>query len=123
VAIVDGLVKHPLEGVGAGGFGPLWLRYRTTPDRVRVAHSLPIETLAELGLVGFALLAAWAGAIAAAARSAHRRAPALVAGPIAGVVTYAVHASVDWDWEMPALTVVALALAGLLIATAEGPRA
>ena len=37
---------------------------------------------------------------------------------------WAVHAGVDWDWEMPALTLVAVLLAGLLLASAEeGPRA
>jgi hypothetical protein len=32
------------------------------------------------------------------------------------------HASIDWDWEMPAVTLPALVLAGLLITQAEaGP--
>jgi O-antigen ligase len=119
VALADGFAKHPLLGVGAGGFGPLWLRYRDNSERVRVAHSLYVETLAELGLVGFALLAAFFGAIAVAARRAYVRRPELVAGATAATVAFAVHSAVDWDWEMPALTLVAVGLAGMLLAAAE----
>jgi O-Antigen ligase len=119
VAIADGFAKRPLTGVGAGGFAAIWLRYRKIPERVQVAHSLYVETLAELGLVGFALLAAGFGGVAAAARRAYRLSPPVAAGPIAALVTFAAHAAVDWDWEMPALTLVAIALAGLLIAAAE----
>jgi hypothetical protein len=35
------------------------------------------------------------------------------------LVLWATHSALDWDWEMPALTLVPLVLAGLLIATAE----
>ena len=38
---------------------------------------------------------------------------------IAALVVWAVHSAVDWDWEMPALTLIALVLAGSLIAGAE----
>jgi hypothetical protein len=119
VAIADGVAERPLTGVGAGGFAAIWLRYRKIPERVQVAHSLYIETLAELGIVGFALLIACFGAVAAAARRAYRFTPASAAGPIAALVAFASHAAVDWDWEMPALTLVAIGLAGLLIGAAE----
>jgi len=105
---------HPLGGVGAGGFRVEWLRERPFPESVRDAHSLYLETLAELGIVGFALLAAFLAGVALAGRRAHRLDPALATGPIAGVVTWAVHAGVDWDWELPALTLVAITLAALL---------
>jgi hypothetical protein len=35
-------------------------------------------------------------------------------------VVYVAHAPLDWDWEMPAVTLIAILLAGLLIALAEG---
>jgi hypothetical protein len=119
VALADGFAKHPVEGVGAGGFAAIWLRYRTIPERVRVAHSLYVETLAELGLVGFGLLVVCFVGVGAGARKVHRTAPATTAGAIAALVTFASHAAVDWDWEMPALTLVAIALAGLVLAAAE----
>jgi hypothetical protein len=31
-----------------------------------------------------------------------------------------VHAPLDWDWQMPAVTLVALVLAGSLVALTEG---
>lgn len=109
---------HPVEGLGAGGFAPEWLRERTITEVVRDAHSLYLETLAELGIVGLLLLAAMLGAIFAAARAAYRDDPALAAGPAAALVTFALHAGIDWDWELPALTLVAVTLAGLLLSRA-----
>jgi hypothetical protein len=62
--------------------------------------------------------------VAVAALRARRRDPALTAGAIAALAAWAVHAGVDWDWEMPALTLVAVLLAGMLLAAAEDePRA
>jgi hypothetical protein len=107
---------HPVAGVGAGGFRVEWLRERPLPEPADDAHSLPLETLAELGLVGLALLVGFAVAIVACAR---RLPPALVAGPAAALVAWALHAGLDWDWEMPALTLVAILLAGFVLAQAD----
>jgi hypothetical protein len=60
--------------------------------------------------------------VAVAARRAHRASPRLTAGAIGAVVAYAAHAPLDWDWQMPAVTLVALALAGMLLAAAS-PKA
>lgn len=106
---------QPLRGLGPGGFGPVWLRERPYPEAVKDAHSLPLETLTELGAVGLALLLALAGAIVVAAGQALRANAALAAGPAAVVATWFVHAAIDWDWEMPALTLVAVACAGWLL--------
>jgi O-antigen ligase len=110
---------RPLQGQGAGGFGPAWLRERPYDEPARDAHSLPLETLLELGLVGLALLLALVGAVAVAARDALRADAALAAGPVAVVATWFVHAAIDWDWEMPALTLVAVACAGALLSAAD----
>ena len=48
---------EPIRGVGAGGWAVYWLRYRPIGEFANDAHSLPVQTLAELGLVGLALLA------------------------------------------------------------------
>ncbi len=64
-------------GVGAGGWAVYWLRYRTISEFAQDAHSLPLQTLAELGVVGLALLAVFlAGVALAAARGAAGRAGA-----------------------------------------------
>jgi hypothetical protein len=110
---------EPLRGVGAGGWSVYWLRYRTIDEFAQDAHSLPLQTLAELGLVGLALLGAFFAGVALSALSAHRMTPAVSAGPIAGVIVWTVHSPLDWDWQMPAVTLVAIGLAGLLLAGAE----
>ncbi|MEA2412811.1 MAG: hypothetical protein QOC77_3372 [Thermoleophilaceae bacterium] len=117
VALEHGFAAHPLKGVGAGGFGVIWLRYRDVRDRVKVAHSLYLETLAELGAVGFLFLAMFLGGVATAA--ARARMP----GASAALIVWATHSALDWDWEMPALALVALALAGLVVAAAEDEAA
>ena len=107
---------EPLRGVGAGGWSVYWLRDRTVFEAAQDAHSLPLQTAAELGVVGLALLAAFLAGVALAAVRAMRVEPVLAAGPVAGVVVYIAHAPLDWDWQMPALTLVAMVLAGALLA-------
>jgi hypothetical protein len=113
---------HPLRGVGSGGFGTEWMQRRTIDEVVHDAHSLYLEALAELGIVGLLLLAAVVAGIALCARAAFRADPVLAAGPVAALSAFALHTGIDWDWEMPALTLVAVGLAGLLLSRA-GARA
>ncbi len=114
---------EPLRGVGAGGWPVWWLRYRPIGEFAQDAHSLPLQTMAELGLVGLALLAAFLAGIGLASRAAYRAVPALAAGPIAAFVAYIAHAPLDWDWQLPAVTLVAIVLGGALLALAEQARA
>ncbi len=74
--------------------------------------------------MGLALLGAFLGGVAVCARRLAREDAALAAGPCAALAALALHAGVDWDWELPALTLVALVLAGLaLSAGASGSAA
>ena len=120
---VDVAADHPIAGAGPGAFAVEWLRRRTIDERVRNAHSLELQTLADLGLVGLALLAAVLVATVLATRRALRADRALAAGPAAAALTWALHAGLDWDWEMPAVTLVAVALAGLLLCRAGAEAA
>jgi hypothetical protein len=120
---VRAFADHPLEGVGSGGFAAEWLQRRTIDEVVRDAHSLYLETLAELGAVGLLLLLLALGGIAACARAAYRADPGLAAGPCAALFAFALHAGIDWDWELPALTLVAVTLAGLLVSRASARSA
>ena len=61
---------HPLLGEGSGSFRVIWLRERPYREAVRDAHSLYVETAAELGLAGLACLLALGGVAAGAARAA-----------------------------------------------------
>ena len=111
--------RHPLLGTGSGGFAVEWLRERTIEESVRDVHSLYLETATELGLVGLALLAvflAGAGGVAARARSE--------TGAVAALVAYALHTGLDWDWEMPAVTLLAMVvLASLAVSGRSGSAA
>jgi O-antigen ligase len=111
---------EPLRGVGAQGWAVYWLRYRTFEDFAQDAHSLELQTLAELGVIGAVLLLTFLGGVALAARDAWRAAPAQAAGAIAAFVVYVAHSPLDWDWQMPAVTLIALVLAGLLVAIGDG---
>jgi O-antigen ligase/polysaccharide polymerase Wzy-like membrane protein len=120
---LDTGVDHPIAGVGASGFRVAWLEHRRVGEVVRDAHSLEIETFAELGVVGLALLGTLLGGFVVSAAAAHRADAALVAGPLAALTVWAFHSAIDWDWEMPGLTLVAVVLAGAVLAQAvRAPR-
>jgi hypothetical protein len=93
---------HPLAGIGSRGFGPAYLQSRRSPDTPARAHSLELDALSELGIVGFALLAAalvlpWPPIVS----GMRARDPAATAA-FAGGAYWLVHASADWIWTVPA---------------------
>jgi hypothetical protein len=114
---LDSFADNPIGGVGTAGFQVEWIRERDSRVFAFDAHSLYIETLAELGIVGFALLAAFAAAVAGGLRRRFREAPGdpLLAAAAAVLGAFAVHAGLDWDWEVPAVTLPALLLAAAAI--------
>ncbi|HEV2057800.1 MAG TPA: O-antigen ligase family protein, partial [Solirubrobacteraceae bacterium] len=117
--------EHASLGIGAGTFGLLWTQERPASLVglvVEDAHSLYVETLAELGVVGMALLTVTLLTILTAFMPVRRREDrALHAALTAAALAWLVHAGVDWDWEMPAVTIWLFALGGLALA-ADGPR-
>jgi hypothetical protein len=117
---LHGFGDKPLFGAGAHGFQQLWLQRRTIRENAQDAHSLYIETAAELGVVGIALLLAFLGGVIACMRRllAQPRTRALAVGWAAASACWLVHAGVDWDWEMPAVSLLFLALAGAAIGAA-----
>jgi len=116
----EAFVLHPLRGTGAGGFRVVWLRERPVRESALDVHSLPLEMATELGIVGLLALALLVTGTGVAARRALQRESALLAGAAAAATVWLVHASFDWDWEMPAVTLPALVMAGALIAASEG---
>lgn len=109
--------QAPIRGDGAGKFAHRWARDRDNDLKVEDAHSVYLESLAELGLVGGLLivvtLAMILGAFAARARGEQRH---LYAALLGVALAWAVHAGVDWDWEMPAVTLWLFALGGMALA-------
>jgi tetratricopeptide (TPR) repeat protein len=88
--------------------------------KVRDAHSLYLEALAELGPVGLGLLVAALGIPGIAAIRARRR--RLVPAGFAAYVAYVAHAGVDWDWEMTVVTLTALFCGAALLVAARDER-
>jgi O-antigen ligase len=111
----------PLKGLGSGGYQVAWLRERPIPEGAYDAHSLYLETGAELGLVGLLALGLFLGGIGWGAMRAQARDPVAAAGLIAAGAVFLVHAGLDWLWEMPAVSLPALLLAAGLVRLDEGP--
>jgi cytochrome c-type biogenesis protein CcmH/NrfG len=104
--------------VGAAGYEPWWAQHGSIDYYVRNAHSLFVETAAELGLVGFMLLLGFtvvpilAGVRHRVAGEDRATAGVLLAVLGAGLMG----AAVEWTWEIPAaflpVVIVAAVLAG-----------
>ncbi|HKP17407.1 MAG TPA: O-antigen ligase family protein [Gaiellaceae bacterium] len=109
---------HPVLGGGAGSYGSYWFQHRRTAAPGRDAHSLYLETFAELGIPGLLFLAVALGVPLAAVRRA--RSSPLAAAAFGAYAAYLLHAAIDWDWEMPAVTLTALFCGLALLAAARG---
>jgi O-Antigen ligase len=116
---VDAFKDEPLTGLGAGGFRTEWLKQREIAEAVKDTHSLELEFAAELGLLGLLGFGLAVGGIAAAGRTALQRNRELAAGATAAALVWLLHASIDWDWQLPAVTLPAIVLSGALIVIAE----
>jgi O-antigen ligase len=116
----------PLTGTGSGTFEYWWARDGDTAETVRDTHSLYMQTLGELGIVGLALLAGFllvllAGGARNTLLADPGRRPALAAA-LAGCVAFCLTATFDWMWQIPVLAVCLLLLGSTLIAVGRSPR-
>jgi hypothetical protein len=110
---------HPVAGDGAGTFGLAWLQHGRAQEvgGALDAHNIYLETLAELGPVGLMLLlVALAAPLVAAPRAI--AASRMGAAATAGYAAYATDSLVEWDWELPAVTVAGLLLGATLLVIA-----
>jgi O-antigen ligase len=113
--------RHPLDGLGAGNYPRTYFQRRSTTEDVEQPHSLELQTLSELGLVGALLLGAFVAGVgwgALRTRRAASRTPlvrALMVGGLGSFTVWLVQASVDWMQLLPGLTGIALAAAVLLV--------
>jgi len=115
---------HPLRGDGAGTYVELWDRRRMVAEPVQNAHSLYLETLAELGIPGaIALLCFLAGLLLGAGRALWRPAERPMAAlATAALIAWCLHSAVDWDWQMPVVMVPVFALAATAAAGIDPHR-
>lgn len=108
---------HPLLGTGAGTFERDWQLNPNPPFKVRDAHTLYLETLAEVGPVGlFLLLVALLAPVAVGVLT---RGQPLVPFLLGAYGAFVVHAGVDWDWELGGISLIALLLGVLILASAR----
>src|SRR3954454_10846542 len=108
-----------LAGHGAGTYEFRFMRERSNAlFKVDDAHSLYVEQLDELGIVGLALVVVVLATMLCTlfARTRSRKDRSLYAAIFALLATWALHAAIDWDWEMPAITLWAFALGGVALA-------
>jgi O-antigen ligase len=131
-----------LHGRGAGMYQTLWDRQRPRFAYVINAHSLYLQAFAELGVPGLLLLLIALGAILGAlaarvrTRSGVQRSPnpqrpldhqrplgaqrSLYGALLAAGLIWALRAGVDWDWEMPVVTLGFFAAGGLALSPRNG---
>ncbi|MDQ3741392.1 MAG: O-antigen ligase family protein, partial [Actinomycetota bacterium] len=118
--------EAPIGGVGADGFAVPYLQHRRTGEAPRYTHGLGFSLLATLGIVGTLLLAAFVVAgLVGFARIRRRSALAergLAVGALGGFAMWFLHAQVDWLWEYPALTLLALGLFAVAMRVDDRPH-
>jgi cytochrome bd-type quinol oxidase subunit 2 len=112
---------NPVLGVGAGNYARPYYEQRATTEDIDQPHSIELQTLAELGLVGALLLAAMLAGVgwgtlrmrSAAASSPLSR--ALMVGAVGAFIAWLTQTSVDWMHLLPGLTAIAIAAVAVLV--------
>jgi tetratricopeptide (TPR) repeat protein len=116
-------LDQPLLGSGEGSYEFAYYRERRTDRNLDNPHSLPLLLLAETGLLGAGLFAAWLLAVAVAVARAARRATEggrlWIAGLAAAGTTLLAQSVVDWFWLLPGLFALAAVALGVAAAGAE----
>lgn len=109
--------REPLKGTGAGTYELTWAQHRQSEFTVRDGHSLYLEQMSELGIVGALLLVlALAGILVALGARARGPERALWAALFAAAAVWVLHAAQDWVWEIPAVTAWMFAAGGIALA-------
>lgn len=113
---------EPWRGLGAGNYDRRYFLERRTDEDIRQPHSLPLQALSELGVVGGLALLAFVGAVLAGLWRIARRGRESIALRMLAVaaggafVAWLMHTSVDWLHIIPGVTGVALCAAAALLA-------
>ncbi len=122
---VDVYVENAPEGTGSGTFEIARKRFRSDARNVVQPHSVPLQQLADGGVVALGLFSALVLAAVATCVAALRRldggeraaAVALVAAPSA----YLLHALVDYSWDFLAVTAPVMVALGVLVSAGRAP--
>ena len=116
----------PLIGTGPGTFEFWWARNGAYAGFVRDAHSLYLETLGELGIIGLVLIGGFSLALLGIGSYRALRAPpdlrVGLAAATAGCASFVASALVDWSWELAVLPVAFMCLAAVAIGAEPQPE-
>jgi O-Antigen ligase/Tetratricopeptide repeat len=116
---------EPLHGVGAGNYRVDYFFHRRTVANITQPHSIELQVLAELGIVGGLALAVLAGGVALgfarrarlSGRDRWAQGTAVAAGGT--FAAWFAHTSVDWLHLIPGLTGTALGAMAVLVMRAD----
>jgi hypothetical protein len=121
---VGAFSDEPLRGWGAGSFPLVHRRYRDDRLDVRQPHSVPLQFLAETGMVGALLALGGLGLLAWAAvarlRPATGRERRYVAALACATLAWGVHMWFDWDADIPGVALPLFVFLGVLAARPPG---
>lgn len=113
--------ENPLLGIGAQNFELYHYEHRAFAMDVKQPHSQPMQLLAELGLPGLILwivfvLLALVRAVVVRFHLRQRVDQAVIAAMITAALSWFIHSSADWLWQLAAVSLPALLLLGGLVA-------
>ncbi len=101
-------LAHPVGGLGQDNFAQAYTAARRTGEEPTWVHSLELRLLAHTGVVGFVAFAGFLLFALVAFRRAGRvsdsRVRLALVAALVPLTVWVVHGSVDWFWEIPALT-------------------
>jgi hypothetical protein len=122
-AAVSEFKAHPLNGGGAGSWKAWWLQHGSLKVFSEFAHSLYLESLGELGIVGLLLIG---GAVLVAVGGAVRSARVLQSGDVAaaaacGIAFFAAGAY-DWVWQLAGIALVGVGMLGFALGALPSTR-
>jgi O-antigen ligase len=122
----DAASTSPIGGTGAGSFATVHRILREDELTVTEPHSMPLQFLAETGIVGAVLgcvagVAALVGVFAAVRRVRPGERQAALALAV-GILAYVLQSLIDFDWSYIAVTAPVLVATGVLFASGRSPE-
>ena len=121
VAALGVAASNPIAGAGPGNALLTWSDVHGAPLVARYAHNEYLQTLAEFGIIGLALIVVLGVALTSRVRAGLEGHPEpLAAGAAAGLAAFALHSGMDFLWHVPVLPLIAAALVGICCQLEQG---